>query len=232
MGKGTGTNRPKTYTQPKPRNHTHKHKQLHPTTKNTLHTQVNKVTAEIATGKRPDPSRTRKLSLPAPMILPNTGGKVGHRRTQIKSVAPQFYWGATAFLRHSGGVSRPSSVLIEYRTFRLRGPTPMGRILARGSTAKGFSGRQQSRWRTSPTSRRKWPARSAEARRSSGGASLVRGQPRPVEPAEIGQGTRTERAGAAPRHRGATTRSRGSTRADHAGPQHIRLRRPASGGRR
>src|SRR6185369_10722740 len=52
--------------------------------------QVNKVTAEIATGKRPDPSRTRKLSLPAPMILPNPGGKVGHRRTQFRSSALQF----------------------------------------------------------------------------------------------------------------------------------------------
>src|SRR3954447_22385454 len=36
------------------------------------------VTAE---GKRPDPSRTRKLSPPAPMVLRPTGrGRVGHRR--------------------------------------------------------------------------------------------------------------------------------------------------------
>src|ERR1700759_5110398 len=54
-------------------------KPLHPTTKNTpkFHTQkrVNKVTAATATGKRPDPSRTRKLSLPAPMILTTRGEK-------------------------------------------------------------------------------------------------------------------------------------------------------------
>ena len=35
------------------------------------HTNLHKVTAAIAAGKRPDPSRTRKLSPPAPMILPN-----------------------------------------------------------------------------------------------------------------------------------------------------------------
>src|SRR5688572_29842841 len=45
-------------------------------------TWVTRVTAAIATGKHPDPSRTRKLSLPAPMVLPpRGGGRVGRRRT-------------------------------------------------------------------------------------------------------------------------------------------------------
>src|SRR5205085_5941676 len=40
-----------------------------------------RVTAAIAEGKRPDPSRTRKLSPPAPMVLHPPGcGRVGHRR--------------------------------------------------------------------------------------------------------------------------------------------------------
>lgn len=41
------------------------------------------LTAAIAAGKRPAPFRTRKLSLPAPMVLHSTGcGRVGHRRHQ------------------------------------------------------------------------------------------------------------------------------------------------------
>src|SRR3954469_6284795 len=93
MRQGTGTNRPKTYTQT--RDHTHPrmpNKHSHPTTNNTspnhqkggTPTECTKLRRLIAAGKRPDPSRTRKLSLPAPMILPNPGGKVGHRRTQIR----------------------------------------------------------------------------------------------------------------------------------------------------
>ena len=43
---------------------------------------VQKVTAAIAARKHPDPSRTRKLSQPAPMVLHPTGcGRVGRRRT-------------------------------------------------------------------------------------------------------------------------------------------------------
>ena len=42
------------------------------------------VTAAIAAGKHPGPFRTRKLSLPAPMVLHSRGcGRVGHRRTQL-----------------------------------------------------------------------------------------------------------------------------------------------------
>src|SRR5215211_5257186 len=47
-----------------------------------------RVTAAIATGKHPDPSRTRKLSLPAPMVLPpRGGGRVGRRRTTLLTEA-------------------------------------------------------------------------------------------------------------------------------------------------
>src|SRR5947208_279054 len=39
----------------------------------------------MAEGKRPVPSRTRKLSPPAPMVLHPTGcGRVGHRRTSFR----------------------------------------------------------------------------------------------------------------------------------------------------
>src|SRR3954466_9717588 len=45
-------------------------------------TTVHHVTAAIAARKHPDPSRTRKLSQPAPMVLHPTGcGRVGRRRT-------------------------------------------------------------------------------------------------------------------------------------------------------
>src|SRR4051812_20924620 len=45
-------------------------------------TTVHNVTAAIAARKHPDPSRTRKLSQPAPMVLHPTGcGRVGRRRT-------------------------------------------------------------------------------------------------------------------------------------------------------
>ena len=51
-------------------------------------TWVTRVTAAIATGKHPDPSRTRKLSLPAPMVLPpRGGGRVGRRRTSFPAEA-------------------------------------------------------------------------------------------------------------------------------------------------
>src|ERR1700689_5325186 len=47
------------------------------------------VTAVIAKGKHPVPSRTRKLSPSAPMVLRGgPRGRVGHRRTCLKRVAP------------------------------------------------------------------------------------------------------------------------------------------------
>jgi hypothetical protein len=52
-------------------------------------TQVHTVAAAMAAGKRPDPSRTRKLSPPAPMVLPGRpGGRAGHRRTTSKELVP------------------------------------------------------------------------------------------------------------------------------------------------
>src|SRR5581483_4428176 len=43
------------------------------------------VAAAMAAGKRPDPFRTRKLSPPAPRVLPGRpGGRAGHRRTTRK----------------------------------------------------------------------------------------------------------------------------------------------------
>src|SRR3954471_24560576 len=48
-----------------------------------------RVTAAIARGKRPDPSRTRKLRPTAPMVLhPGGCGRVGHRRNTIHGRGP------------------------------------------------------------------------------------------------------------------------------------------------
>src|SRR3954452_22341574 len=45
-------------------------------------TTVHHVTAAIAARKHPDPSRTRKVKQPGPMVLPPTGfGRVARRRT-------------------------------------------------------------------------------------------------------------------------------------------------------
>src|SRR6266540_3866406 len=47
---------------------------------------LNRVSATIARGKRPVPSRTRKLSLSAPMVLRGPlRGRVGRRRTQLRN---------------------------------------------------------------------------------------------------------------------------------------------------
>ena len=46
------------------------------------------VSVVIATGKRPDPFRTRKLSLTAPMVLHPPGcGRVGHHRAHTTQLA-------------------------------------------------------------------------------------------------------------------------------------------------
>src|ERR1700712_2071438 len=46
-----------------------------------------RVTVVIASGKRPVPFRTRKLSLTAPMVLQSKDcGRVGHRRTKIEEI--------------------------------------------------------------------------------------------------------------------------------------------------
>src|SRR5215210_2106739 len=45
---------------------------------------LHRVSAAIATGKRPAPFRTRKLSPSAPMVLPGgPGGRVGRRRASF-----------------------------------------------------------------------------------------------------------------------------------------------------
>lgn len=74
----TGTNRPRTYHKPR----THPLRSSRSTATPTTGHNSTQVTAATAEGKRPDPSRTRKLSPPAPMVLHPPGcGRVGHRRT-------------------------------------------------------------------------------------------------------------------------------------------------------
>ena len=52
--------------------------------------QLHRVTAAIAKGKRPVPSRTRKLSPSAPMVLHRPRcGRVGHRRTPFPERGPR-----------------------------------------------------------------------------------------------------------------------------------------------
>ena len=64
------------------------------------------VAAAMAAGKRPDPSRTRKLSPPAPMVLPGRpGGRAGHRRTTSESVPRSMLRGTDSFLRCCTGFS-------------------------------------------------------------------------------------------------------------------------------
>src|SRR4029079_19305622 len=65
----------------------------------TTHTseQDHHVTADTTARKHPDPSRTRKLSQPAPMVLHPTGcGRVGRRRTTFHSGATA-RWPLNAF---------------------------------------------------------------------------------------------------------------------------------------
>ena len=71
-----------------------------------------RVTAVIAWGKRPVPSRTRKLRPTAPMVLhPGGCGRVGHRRNTINGRGPQPPgWGPPAFndpLRFGAPGGRP-----------------------------------------------------------------------------------------------------------------------------
>ena len=73
-----------------------------PTTGLRFHTtsesEVDRVTAAIANGKHPDPYRTRKLSLSAPMVLQPTGcGRVGRRRTFSCRGPPREGWPSSHF---------------------------------------------------------------------------------------------------------------------------------------
>jgi hypothetical protein len=74
--------------------HTH-----HPGTPRAVQ-DVARVSAAIASGKRPDTFRTRKLRLTAPMVLQGGPcGRVGHRRTTITRKATPFRGGLPAFNR-------------------------------------------------------------------------------------------------------------------------------------
>ena len=66
-----------------------------------------RVTAAIAKGKHPVPSRTRKLSLSAPMVLQPRGcGRVGRRRTTIHDKATPIGGGLVAFGDHCAATCR------------------------------------------------------------------------------------------------------------------------------
>ena len=68
--------------------HTYQETNPVPGTTSSYGSVVHRVTAAIAAGKHPVPSRTRKLSLPAPMVLQPRGcGRVGRRRTYIRQRA-------------------------------------------------------------------------------------------------------------------------------------------------
>src|SRR3954464_7270891 len=72
-----------------------------------------RVTAAIARGKRPDPSRTRKLRPAAPMVLhPGGCGRVGHRRNTIQVEDPNHQVGVLPHLttNYANAVGRPVSV--------------------------------------------------------------------------------------------------------------------------
>ena len=61
----------------------------HHTSESTHRTAHPDVSVVTATGTRPDPSRTRKLSLTAPMVLHPPGcGRVGHHRAHTTRSAP------------------------------------------------------------------------------------------------------------------------------------------------
>ena len=70
----------------------------------------NRVTAVIAWGKRPVPSRTRKLRPTAPMVLhPGGCGRVGHRRNIItRSRTPNHVGGPPAFNPHPPNDDQPT----------------------------------------------------------------------------------------------------------------------------
>ena len=133
----TGTNRPRaclTNPQPKPQEHTplrvcprphistrdttptgawcrHPRQNTHPHTQYKGPGRVHRVTAAIATGKHPDPYRTRKLSLPAPMVLPpRGGGRVGRRRTSFCERATSNGGPFVMWVSVQGPVFRPQAV--------------------------------------------------------------------------------------------------------------------------
>ncbi len=152
--------------------------------------RVTSVTAAIATGKHPDPSRTRKLSLPAPMVLPpRGGGRVGRRRTSFPAEAtpavasaalrrPDWRATATAPLPTAQRPTTPEKV-----TTRGRPAThPASRTRNRRSGAVGRRPRQD-RQASQPGRQAAWPGRQA---------------PRPAATRPRGRGERLPAASVAP----------------------------------
>ena len=91
-------------------------------------TTVHHVTAAIAAGKHPDPSRTRKLSQPAPMVLHPIGcGRVGRRRTIFVD----------------GGHLRMAPIAI---VGRVRRPSNSPEERARGRRSSSFEQRRRLSW--------------------------------------------------------------------------------------
>ena len=85
-----------------------------------------KVTAAIAWGKRPDPSRTRKLSPTAPMVLHPPGcGRVGHRRTTPHAEGPTTTVGPSPHLRRPPQHAGPRAPRAQPASpFRVQKTTP------------------------------------------------------------------------------------------------------------
>src|ERR687892_316425 len=101
------------------------------------------VSVAIAEGKHPVPFRTRKLSPPAPMVLPwRRGGRVGRCRN-IFSTRPRrglvAFWATLSFVgtrpggaRHGSGRKGPVS-----RSPRVHGPLPRDVVDDVRATARG-----------------------------------------------------------------------------------------------
>jgi hypothetical protein len=106
-----------------------------------------RVTAAIAKGKHPVPSRTRKLSLSAPMVLQPEGcGRVGRRRTIIETGPPLRGWPCRHFridqlVAPACPISEPAPVARRAtRPFSVHSRVPgVGRAQA-GATATGTVG--------------------------------------------------------------------------------------------
>src|SRR5690606_12222572 len=125
----TGTNRPRAYET--------KVLRVHCAVSETAHTDIrivpvwecvpgvcvgvfHRVTVVIATGKRPVPFRTRKLSLSAPMVLHSTGcGRVGHRRTPVTE-GPQLLLGALGFEKGTRFSGSPFLVSVQRSAYARR----------------------------------------------------------------------------------------------------------------
>src|SRR3954471_9464009 len=68
-----------------------------------------RVSVVIASGKRPVPFRTRKLSLTAPMVLQPKGcGRVRHRRTSHDGKAPVENHGSPGAFLHARNQTSPA----------------------------------------------------------------------------------------------------------------------------